>query len=191
MNRLSCERRNTNYFSFSCEEPQLLLLNTTLSTPPNPSLIRLLSHTLTLKHHTYDHSPPAKPPSSHSPPMLPPIHLILDWDSTLTITSTLPLIALIGYTLNPSPPIPPWDTISEAYMSDYRAHVSAYSPPATDRKTVKQELEWLESLRDVERQSMERAEAAGLFKGVGREEVWRAAEGAVRERNVVLRKGWS
>ncbi|KAL8901757.1 MAG: hypothetical protein Q9207_005043 [Kuettlingeria erythrocarpa] len=135
--------------------------------------------------------PSTKPLRSLRPTMAPPIHLILDWDGTLTTTSTLPLIARIGYARNPSPLIPSWDTISEAYMTDYHAHASTYAPSATERKTVEQEVAWLESLRDVERKSMERAEAAGLFRGVDSEDVRRAAQRAVREGEVLLRKGWS
>lgn len=118
----------------------------------------------------------------------PPVHLIVDWDGTLTTSSTLPLIAQIGYNRNASSALPSWKLISEAYLSDYRGHASAYKPAASDRKTVKQELEWLESLRDVERKSMERAEVAGIFKGVETKDVQRAAEQAVREGRVVLRE---
>lgn len=75
-------------------------------------------------------------------------------------------------------------------MSDYRAHASAYRTPAFDRKTVTQELAWLESLRDMERKSVERAEAAGIIRNVGREDVRRGAEPAVSEGKVRLRKGW-
>ncbi|KAI4161717.1 MAG: hypothetical protein L6R39_000009 [Caloplaca ligustica] len=119
----------------------------------------------------------------------PPIHLILDWDGTLTASSTLPLIAQIGYDRNLSSSLPSWNTISEAYMSDYREHAANYIPTAADRKTVVQELAWLESWRDVERKSMERAENAGIFKGVEGKDVQRAAEQAIRDGKVVLREG--
>ncbi|KAI4192899.1 MAG: hypothetical protein LQ346_004098 [Caloplaca aetnensis] len=158
---------------------------------PSSTRTRLLLQARTLARRAHNLSPPPTPLHSLHPTMPPPIHLILDWDGTLTTTSTLPLIARIGYARNPSLPLPSWDTISEAYMTDYRVHASAYSPSPLHRKAVKQEIAWLESLRDVERKSMERAEAAGLFKGVDREDVRRAAQRAVREGEVLLRKGWS
>ncbi|KAL9012444.1 MAG: hypothetical protein Q9173_002794 [Seirophora scorigena] len=117
----------------------------------------------------------------------PPVHLILDWDGTLTTSSTLPIIAQIGYDRNTSHPLPSWKTISDAYMSDLRAHTSIYSPPAAERNTIAQELHWLESLRDVERKSMERAETAGIFKHVGSGDIQHAAEQAVKAGTVVLR----
>ncbi|KAL8971995.1 MAG: hypothetical protein Q9197_002988 [Variospora fuerteventurae] len=128
--------------------------------------------------------------SSRPTMTFPPLHLILDWDGTLTTSSTLPTIAQIGYARNASHPLPSWHTISEAYMSDLRAHTSTYSPPASERNTIAQELQWLESLRDVERKSTERVEAAGIFRNVGREDVRHAAEQAMKEGKVVLRDGW-
>ncbi|KAL8838290.1 MAG: hypothetical protein Q9170_002187 [Blastenia crenularia] len=126
--------------------------------------------------------------------MPPPIHLLLDWDSTLTTTSTLPLIAQTGYSLNDSSsqhnPLLSWNSISSAYLSDYRAHSSAYTPRSSDRKTIQEEFAWLESLRDVERKSIERVEKAGIFRNVERKHVHQAAEAAIKGRKVVLRKGW-
>ncbi|KAI4175155.1 MAG: hypothetical protein LQ343_001916 [Gyalolechia ehrenbergii] len=123
-----------------------------------------------------------------------PIHLILDWDGTLTTTSTLPLIAQTGYDLNASfaqpHQLPSWNSISEAYTSDYHAHSNAYTPCAAERNSIEQELAWLESLRYVEGKSMERVEAGGIFRGVRKKDVQRAADEAVREGKVVLRKGW-
>ncbi|KAL8722075.1 MAG: hypothetical protein Q9225_001362 [Loekoesia sp. 1 TL-2023] len=75
-------------------------------------------------------------------------------------------------------------------MSDYRAHSSTYPQGAADRNSVKQEFAWLESLRDVERKSVERAEAARIFRGVEKEDVRRAAENVIKEHKVVFRRGW-
>ncbi|KAL8937810.1 MAG: hypothetical protein Q9216_004241 [Gyalolechia sp. 2 TL-2023] len=129
------------------------------------------------------------------PPLMPPpICLILDWDGTLTTTSTLPLIAQTGYNLNASSTrprdLPSWNSISEAYMSDYRAHVDAYTPRASERNSIAQELAWLESLRDVESKSTERAEAGKIFCGVGKGDLQHAAEEAVQQGKVMLRSGW-
>ncbi|KAL8801186.1 MAG: hypothetical protein Q9182_004635 [Xanthomendoza sp. 2 TL-2023] len=117
-----------------------------------------------------------------------PIHLILDFDGTLTTNSTLPLIYNIGHRLNPS--APSWQSISQAYMDDYNVHSSSYTPASPHRKTLREELAWLQSLREVERKSTERVEAAGVFRGVRKTDVESAARQAVRERDVAMRWGW-
>ncbi|KAI4188876.1 MAG: hypothetical protein L6R41_001846 [Letrouitia leprolyta] len=132
-------------------------------------------------------------PSLQSPTMPRPIHFLLDWDSTLTTTSTLPLIAQTGYDLHTSSgdgSLPSWTSISESYLSDYQVHRDAYSPCPAERKSIAQELAWLESLRNVERRSYERAESAGIFRSVGKDDLQRAAEDAIKEGKVVLRSGW-
>ncbi|KAI4238392.1 MAG: hypothetical protein L6R40_005755 [Gallowayella cf. fulva] len=116
------------------------------------------------------------------------IHLLLDFDSTLTTTSTLPLIYNVGHRLNPSSP--PWRSVSQAYGNDYNAHLSSYTPVSTHRKTLQAELEWLQSLREVEQRSTERVRAAGVFCGVTQEDMFNAAQNAVKEREVVMRRGW-
>ncbi|KAL8726749.1 MAG: hypothetical protein Q9181_005943 [Wetmoreana brouardii] len=117
------------------------------------------------------------------------IHLVLDFDGTLTRSCTLPLIYRIGRELNPSSP--PWHTISEAYAHDYQSHESAYAPSALKRTSIREELTWLESLRDVEQKSMERVEATGVFRGVGANDVRKGAEQSVRRGEVLPRKGWA
>ncbi|KAL9603562.1 MAG: hypothetical protein Q9219_001065 [cf. Caloplaca sp. 3 TL-2023] len=123
------------------------------------------------------------------------MHLILDWDGTLTTASTLSLIAQIGYDANASSTyprnLPPWESFTEAYLADYRAHASAYTLSSSCRVTIEQELAWLESLRDVERKSTERIEDADIFQGVKRDHVRAAAREAIKEHKVVLREGWA
>ncbi|KAL8683430.1 MAG: hypothetical protein Q9186_000583 [Xanthomendoza sp. 1 TL-2023] len=116
------------------------------------------------------------------------VHLILDFDGTLTTTSTLPLIYNIGHRLNPS--APSWQSISQAYMDDYNVHLSCYPLASSRRKSLSEELAWLQSLRDVERKSTERVEAAGVFRGVTKTHVDSAARKAVREGDVAMRRGW-
>ncbi|KAI9870045.1 MAG: hypothetical protein M1830_004754 [Pleopsidium flavum] len=122
----------------------------------------------------------------------PPIHLLLlDWDSTLTTHDTLFLVAGIGYTHSKNNPLPPWTDISEAYISDYKRHEENYRPRREERKTLDQELRWLESLRGVERSSVERVERAGIFKGVKGCDVESVTHDAVVRRRVNLRPGWA
>jgi len=125
----------------------------------------------------------------------PPIHLLLDWDSTLTTHDTLSLVAAIGYTNhenNPkSTPLPPWTKISEAYSADFKRHEENYRPRREERRNLQEELRWLESLRGVERASVERVERTGVFRAVRGCDVESAARAAVVGGGVRLRPGWA
>ncbi|KAL8853386.1 MAG: hypothetical protein Q9221_001702 [Calogaya cf. arnoldii] len=116
---------------------------------------------------------------------LPSIYLILDFDGTLTTASTLPLIYDIGHRLNPS--CPSWQSISQAYIDDYRDLKSAQ---IIKPSTLLQELSWLESLRAIEHRSIARVEATKVFRGVTKEIIHSAADKAVRDREIELRPGW-
>ncbi|KAL8638738.1 MAG: hypothetical protein Q9228_004137 [Teloschistes exilis] len=142
---------------------------------------------------------------------LPRIHLLLDFDSTLTHASTLPLIYNIGFThqhsshhisrayassshplfCSPSPPTYSWSHISALYTHSYVHHTHAYLPPAPLRKTLEQETAWLESLRDVERESYERVEGSGVFKSVRAKDMLQGAEAAVKCGQLRMRDGWT
>ena len=114
-----------------------------------------------------------------------PILLFLDWDSTLTTTSTIPILL----SLSPKSPSRSPADLSILYASSLAAHVSSYTPRANSRTTLVEEITYLNSLRDVERASIERCEEAGVWMGVTPQIIEDAAEKAVRERRVVLREG--
>ncbi|KAL8913556.1 MAG: hypothetical protein Q9171_001639 [Xanthocarpia ochracea] len=114
-----------------------------------------------------------------------PIDLILDFDGTLTTTSTLPLIYDIGHGLNPS--CPSWHLISQAYVDDYSDFLkSSYSK----RTTLSQEIDWLEHRRIIEYRSIARIEATKVFRGITNEIVRAAAEKAVTDGKTEMRRGW-
>ncbi|KAL8808278.1 MAG: hypothetical protein Q9223_004061 [Gallowayella weberi] len=75
-------------------------------------------------------------------------------------------------------------------MDDYNVHLSRYTPASFRRKTLGEELAWLQSLREVERKSTERVEAAGVFRGVTKTHVDNAARKVIKERDVAMRWGW-
>ncbi|KAL8658188.1 MAG: hypothetical protein Q9226_001186 [Calogaya cf. arnoldii] len=116
---------------------------------------------------------------------LPSIHLILDFDGTLTTATTLPLIYDIGHRLNPL--CPSWQSISQAYIDDYKNLKSAQMIKPS---TLSQELSWLESLRAIEHRSIARVEATKVFRGVTKELIHSAAGKAVKDREIELRPGW-
>ena len=114
-----------------------------------------------------------------------PILLFLDWDSTLTTTSTVPLLL----SLSPYPPSTTPSELSALYAFAFAAHSSSYAPTASPRTTLTEEITYLNNLRDIERASIERCEQAGVWRGVTWQIVEDAAEKAIREGSVVLREG--
>jgi hypothetical protein len=125
-----------------------------------------------------------------------PIHLLLDWDSTLTSHDTLNALAQVGYrhrlaqceTMNPG--ARPWSYFVDEYIADYKRQELLYLPRKEERKTIAQESAWLASLDVAERRSWNRLYEHMLFTGVGRSDVIRAARQAVKEGDVKLRRGW-
>jgi len=122
-----------------------------------------------------------------------PIHLILDWDGTLTKRDTLVLVSRIGYRRHAGDSetdIPPWITFGEAWMNDFKKHSQQYTPAAAQRQTVQQERQWLQSLHPVESNSAARVQSSGLFKGVKADDIDGAANSYVRDGELQLRTGW-
>ncbi|KAL1595939.1 hypothetical protein SLS60_009629 [Paraconiothyrium brasiliense] len=118
------------------------------------------------------------------------IRVVLDWDGTLTKRDTLHLVSAIGYEHNRGGNLTPWDDIVQAYLSDYSQHKASYTPSEKERKTVAEESEWLASLKNVERSSIERVKAAGIFKGVTKNDIVSASRSAVHDGKLQLRPGW-
>ncbi|BDD54504.1 hypothetical protein MPDQ_004971 [Monascus purpureus] len=121
------------------------------------------------------------------------VHLICDFDGTIAQSSTLSILARVGYHRNPT--ARPWSEITSAYMRDLQHHRDTYTN--TKLRTTKnrndgihEELAYLDSLRPVERASIERIEAAGVFKDVTPADLSRGASKAVREGKITFRSGW-
>lgn len=134
-----------------------------------------------------------------------PIHLILDWDGTLTQKDTLALVAKVGYdkqAVNPetgSNPeerqakgqfILPWSEYGRLYMLDYKAHKDEYRPAPSNRTTLEAERKWLKSLENVEGDSVSRVQASGIFKGVTTDDIANGASSAISSGELKLRNGW-
>jgi hypothetical protein len=119
----------------------------------------------------------------------PRIHLILDWDGTLTTKDTLHLVSDIGYARNASrnPPLPAWSGIVSAYLEEFKTHEKSYQG---DHNTIEEESQWLASLATVESRSVQRVETAGIFQGVRTDDVRRKACEAVTHGLLELRDGW-
>ncbi|KAL9128795.1 MAG: hypothetical protein Q9217_002604 [Psora testacea] len=113
--------------------------------------------------------------------------LFLDWDSTLTITSTLPLIASIQTYPGRHPKL---SELTSAYCQDMKIHESVYRPRKDERTTIEQELTYLNSLTRVEKASIWRINDSGIFDGVKAEDIRRVADKCVGQGAVKLREGW-
>ncbi|KAI5237163.1 hypothetical protein E4T43_08157 [Aureobasidium subglaciale] len=119
-----------------------------------------------------------------------PIHLILDWDGTLTCKDSLSLVGSIAYYANSSKSLPPWSDFVTGYMNDYTEHATQYYPQSTARTTIDQERQWLASLVPVEDKSVRRVESSGIFKGVKAGHVDHIATSSVRNADLRLRNHW-
>ncbi|KAK5999886.1 hypothetical protein QM012_004974 [Aureobasidium pullulans] len=119
-----------------------------------------------------------------------PIHLILDWDGTLTRKDTLSLVGSIAYHANPSKSLPPWSDFVNGYMNDYTEHTSCYEPVSSARTTIDQERQWLASLTPIENKSVQRVESSRIFKGVKDSHVKLVAGTSIENGELQLRNDW-
>lgn len=123
--------------------------------------------------------------------MGPKVFVFLDWDGTITKKNTVPLLADIAPA---TPSCPDYQWFLSEYMKDYEKHAASYRPSKAERALLKEEYAWLNSLETVERASIERVEAKGLFEGL----IWTDDDQAVFEKHardvvdrskIVLRNG--
>ena len=126
--------------------------------------------------------------------------LLLDFDSTLTIASTLdPLLHLPTeiYKARPpalSPNIQPPATaaqLSAAYKSDIKDYESSDRFRMNDRKDRIKERVHQENLRPIEAASFEHGKQAFAAAGVTRADIHSAASKVLSGGDVVFRKGWT
>ncbi|KAK4540286.1 hypothetical protein LTR36_009598 [Oleoguttula mirabilis] len=124
-----------------------------------------------------------------------PVHLILDWDGTLTKKDTLSILGNLPKARDarlgiPHTPSHHWnDDFLKPYMDDYGRHKQSSSlyPTAADPEKYSQ---WLASLRTVEYNSAERVSDSGFFCGVNEIDVTTVAHEALDAGEMQLRNGW-
>ncbi|CAD0093649.1 unnamed protein product [Aureobasidium mustum] len=119
-----------------------------------------------------------------------PVHLILDWDGTLTRKDTLSLVGSIAYHANSSKSLPPWSDFVNGYMNDYTEHASRYEPISSARTSIDQERQWLASLTPIENKSVQRVESSRIFKSVKASHVDHVAASSVSNDDLQLRSDW-
>jgi hypothetical protein len=120
-----------------------------------------------------------------------PIHLLLDWDGTLTRKDTLSLVGSIAYYANPDKSLPPWSHFVNGWMTDYTEHTTRYEPITSARTTLEQERQWLSSLMSIENKSVHRVESSGMFKHVKASHVDYIAASSIKSGDLQLRSNWN
>ena len=125
--------------------------------------------------------------------------LLLDFDSTLTIASTLdPLLRLPTEIYKARPPAPSRNIqppataaqLSAAYKSDIKEYESSYVFRMNDRNNRIMEGVHQNNLRPIEAVSFERVKQAFAAAGVTRADIHSAASKALSSGEVLFRKGW-
>lgn len=106
------------------------------------------------------------------------LHIIADWDGTITSHDTLSLIAPPDSSDSNGPP--PFSYFTEYYSSLMTAHEKAFG----SHDTLDRQLEYVASLTPVEKASIKKVEEKGLFKGVREEDICKRAQ------QVEFRDGW-
>ena len=128
------------------------------------------------------------------PPPPNPIKLLLDFDSTLTHHDTTPLLAThVGYAPknNPTPTtknLPPWSHFFDAYV-DHKQSIDEVYSTLKSSSALADVIRYQNYLRPVEEASWQRVMGAGVFEGVGVDDLKKGAWTAVESGDVGLRSG--
>ncbi|KAF1815178.1 hypothetical protein P152DRAFT_456228 [Eremomyces bilateralis CBS 781.70] len=127
------------------------------------------------------------------------IHLVLDWDGTLTMRDTMSFLSKLpvvsststasGHANDPAGP-QGWDDLVAAYLDDFRQHQEAYTPAPDQRLSATEESKWLASLKGVEGRSAARALRADFFKGTTETDLHNLAKDLIESGELQLRDGW-
>lgn len=122
------------------------------------------------------------------------LSLVLDFDGTITTQDTIGILADIGLQIQQqrgSDLSEAWQLILENYTRDHVDHIAAYEPPASERRTLSDELAYLRGLKEVELRSVRRVEQSGIFRGITTSDLAQAGERARAEGRLKLRGGFA
>lgn len=106
-----------------------------------------------------------------------PLHLFFDWDETITSHDTLSLIAPPEHEQRHGEP---FSSYTAAYLSDLESFEKSFG----ERHTWDSQLEFLDRIDEVERASVARVEAGGLFRDMPLSDLLSRAQ------HVQFRSGW-
>ncbi|KAH7359084.1 HAD-like domain-containing protein [Plectosphaerella cucumerina] len=123
-----------------------------------------------------------------------PLHLVLDFDGTITQQDTIGVLADLGqdFQLRQKAKISPtWAQIVEEYGRDHKEYSTGYQPASDQRSSIEDELVFLRQLRSVEHRSLRRVERSGLFRGLDEETLKQGGRDALRNGTIQLRDGFT
>ncbi|UNI20967.1 hypothetical protein JDV02_007006 [Purpureocillium takamizusanense] len=130
-----------------------------------------------------------KPPTA--PSML---HLIFDFDGTITRADTINTLATSAIALQRSRTgrdlAPAWDAAVREYLAEYAAHRDSYVPEEQRRTCVGQEARFLKSLKGLEDASLDRVSRAGIFAGLSEADLRQLGADAAAAGDIVVRDGF-
>lgn len=142
--------------------------------------------------------------ATNRPRLQRPVHLVLDFDATLTVRDTIILLREIPLQRNrrlgrEAFTVPEWSTLEQAYMEDYNRHKKAEADLDNGREKhagslldrAKDYSEMLARRRALEERSMQRLVGWDFFRGVTRADVASAANAVVGDGRLEMRAGWS
>jgi len=118
---------------------------------------------------------------------------ILDFDGTITTKDTISTLLKFALSTQASKGqdlSTARDEIIARYSEDYSKHVKRYLPTKEARDTRAKEIEYYQSLKNVENRSFERVSRSGLLKGITENEWQEFGRNAVRKGEVVVREGF-
>ncbi|CAK7212173.1 hypothetical protein SBRCBS47491_001382 [Sporothrix bragantina] len=145
------------------------------------------------------------------------MHVILDFDGTITVNDTVDQLANFAVAFQEAQDAEDastkrargedgdwearWTGIVDKYLADHKEHKAGYTPAEDARKTLEHELEFLRSLHGVDCKSIHRLRDARLFAGMapdclyegGRQAVERGedSENQDKKHTVHLRPGFA
>lgn len=94
---------------------------------------------------------------------------IFDFDGTITTKDTISTLFQIALSIQCSKGIDrskAREEILSQYSADFKSHIASYTPEKKDRLTLRQEIEYQRSLRDVEIRSFTRVSKSEIFAGI-------------------------
>lgn len=125
---------------------------------------------------------------------LPSMHLIFDFDGTITRKDTIS--ELVASAINRLPTRRhhglqvAWDKVVQDYLADYKHYATSHRPVEAERTSVAQEVRFLAGMKRVEEASLDRVGSSGVFAGLKPEELYRMGVDAVDNGRVVIRDGF-
>ncbi|KAK9475240.1 HAD-like domain-containing protein [Dipodascopsis tothii] len=129
------------------------------------------------------HTGPTLTPRSPTFPRR-PVHVLVDWDETVTARDTLEVLADAAYGAHARAgrAVEPWKHFVDTYLADYSTKAASLPP----RKTAEDEAEFAVAMRPVEDASVARVSAGGVFAGLTPVDLDSAAAAV----DALVRPGW-